>query len=228
LAVLNLSGAGTTALSSGVTRLFVDVTTFGIGQSKGRASPVNYYDIGLLRLGVQGAYYPAVPIDAASMVLDVPFDTTTLGYSLFAGASLRVTESFLVPAHALQPWDRNPLPVVTSYAAGINGGVGPSQAWSYTVPSGRLFLIAAANCEIGRFALPTTVNYGHAYIQINGITAVQVFYSGNTQGSFTRDSLDGGPMVLRAGDLVAGFFQNTDVGGQYFFTLDLAGTEFDA
>jgi hypothetical protein len=35
-------------------------------------------------------------------------------------------------------------------------------------------------------------------------------------------------MVLRAGDLVAGFFQNTDVGGQYFFTLDLAGTEFDA
>jgi len=93
MAVYNLSGAGTQGLTAGTSKLRVEVIVFPSHFSVGRASPPNYYDIGLLRLGDQGSYYPVIPIDATDVLIPCPAGVTTLGYSLFGVTSIRVTEA---------------------------------------------------------------------------------------------------------------------------------------
>jgi len=93
VAVYNLSGSGTQGLTPGTTKLRVEVITFPLIFSVGRATPPNYYDIGLLRLGDQGSYYPAVAIDATDVLVPCPAGVTTLGYSLFGTTNIRVTEA---------------------------------------------------------------------------------------------------------------------------------------
>jgi hypothetical protein len=92
MAVYTLSGAGTHSITDGTGKLYVEVTIFPATPGAGRASPTNYYDIGLLRLGDTGAFYPAIPIDATDMVIGVPQGVTTLGFSLFGATTIRVTE----------------------------------------------------------------------------------------------------------------------------------------
>lgn len=92
MAVYTLSGSGAQALTSGTGKLYISMVTLPSVLSAGRASPTNYYDIGLLRLGDHGSYYPAIPIDAHDMVVAVPAQVTALGYSLFGAASIQVTE----------------------------------------------------------------------------------------------------------------------------------------
>jgi hypothetical protein len=94
MAVFDLSGGGVQALTDGVTGLFVDVLVFGNGISTGNAIPVNYYGLGLLRLGWHGAYRQVIPIDAATMFITCPSLTDALGYSLLTVTSIRVTEDF--------------------------------------------------------------------------------------------------------------------------------------
>jgi hypothetical protein len=93
VAVYNLSGAGIQGLTAGTQQLRVEVITFPLVYSVGRASPPNYYDLGLLRLGNQGSYYPVRPIDAVEVLMDCPPGVTSLGYSLFGSTSIRVTEA---------------------------------------------------------------------------------------------------------------------------------------
>jgi len=94
MAVYDLTGAGVQGLSSGVAHLFVHVLIFGTPHTIGRATPPNYYDLGLLRLGWHGAYRQVIPIDATDMYITVPDPSDVLGYSLFDVTSIRVTEDF--------------------------------------------------------------------------------------------------------------------------------------
>ncbi len=93
MATYHLSGAGVQGLTSGTLKLFVTVDTFPLVYTVGRATPPNYYGIGLLRLGEHGAYYAAVPIDATDMVMLVPFGADVLGFSLFDRVNITVVES---------------------------------------------------------------------------------------------------------------------------------------
>lgn len=90
----DLSGVGVQALSTSVTRITVAVLAFGTRYSVGEASPANYFKLGLLRFGIGGAYAPATPIDGASIYRDAPAGADALGYSLWPGVSVRVTEVF--------------------------------------------------------------------------------------------------------------------------------------
>lgn len=96
MAVYDLIGSGVIGLSAGVERIFVDVLVFPTNASIGRGVPANYYDLGLLRLGVTGAYGRVIPIDATTMFIDLPAGITSLGYALFNTTAIRVSEDIPV------------------------------------------------------------------------------------------------------------------------------------
>jgi hypothetical protein len=89
-----LSGSGVQTLNSGVGELDITITATGTQTQTGHANPVNRFHVGLLRLGTTFGYYPSVPIDADAMVLPVWPGVTKLGYALFGGATIDVTEVF--------------------------------------------------------------------------------------------------------------------------------------
>lgn len=93
MAVYDLSGSGVQLLSPSITRLFVEVLVFPVGYSIGRATPVNYFDVGLLRVGVDGSYGRVIPIDAGDMFVDLPAGATSLGFNCFDSTIIRVSES---------------------------------------------------------------------------------------------------------------------------------------
>jgi hypothetical protein len=137
MAVYNLTGAGVVGLSSNVDRILVDVQLFTSDDRIGRATPPNYYDLGLLRWGVQGSYGPTLPIDSASMFLDAPAGVTSLGYSLFGTTAIRVTEQFAEPAAGGTHVSG------LSYANTLTTAQGQIQLVSYTVPASRSALLEA-------------------------------------------------------------------------------------
>jgi hypothetical protein len=92
MASYTLTGMGTHAVTSGTTRVWLSVSTFADGSTIGAAYPANYYHLGLLRFAEEGGYRPAFPIDAASMVIDVPPNTDAVGYSLAPGTTITITE----------------------------------------------------------------------------------------------------------------------------------------
>lgn len=158
----NLSGAGVTGLSNNVTRLFVTVTVFGPGYSTGRSAPTNYYHLGLLRLGVQGAYFPSVPIDGASIVLDVPPGVTSLGYSLTPGTAITVQEAFNTYA---------PFPLGGHHLSGLAG--------SPALPNtGVAQVLAAYTVPANRSALLELVVFGAAISNSNNTVTVVVYWNG--------------------------------------------------
>jgi hypothetical protein len=97
MSTYDLSGSGVQALTGGTTRLFLAVTAFPPGVTTGRALPLNYYDVGLLRIGVTGFVGPAFSVDAESMFVDLPSGADSLGYALFAGATVTVREGLPPP-----------------------------------------------------------------------------------------------------------------------------------
>lgn len=163
MAVYNpLAGAGVQGLTPNVQRLIVEVQSYGPGYSTGRAAPQNYFHLGLLRLGVQGAYYPSVPIDGASILLDVPVGVTSLGYSLMPGTSIKVTEVFGVYA---------PFPAGGVHVAGLStiGNI-PDDGTThtligYTVPAGRSALVEQLWIEVALLNASYSVS---VYVQILG------------------------------------------------------------
>lgn len=214
MAVYNLTGSGTVGLTAETTRLIIDVVTFDPNRTIGRATPPNYYDLGLLRLGVQGSYGITQPIDAASMFMDCPEGVTTLGYSLFGQTAIRVTEQFTSdPNTLLQPWDRNPIVVTQSGNANASPNTSRAQLWTYTVPAGLIFRCTLMQVECAPFSTPSAQN-GTAFSQlvINGVGAVIAFATGGgavgQNGGFA-----GGAFDMPAGTVLTAFYQNllTDV-----------------
>lgn len=95
MATFDLAGAGTRGLTSGTTHLFVDLVVLGPGYSTGRATPTNYFHLGLIRAMFHGSAYPVIPVDAFNMIIELPRETDGLGWSLTSGTSVHVTEAAL-------------------------------------------------------------------------------------------------------------------------------------
>jgi hypothetical protein len=92
LASYQLAGSGVQSVSIGANRFFVHVDAFPQVFGQGRAIPPNYYDIGLLRFGYQGAFTPAKPIDARDMVIPREDIWDEVGYWLQPGVLITLTE----------------------------------------------------------------------------------------------------------------------------------------
>lgn len=58
----------------------------------GAANPPDYYGLGLIRLGTDHGYLPAIPINADAQLVPCPNGTTIMGYALPPGVEIEVTE----------------------------------------------------------------------------------------------------------------------------------------
>src|SRR5258708_4112279 len=114
----SLSGAGVHAITPGTGWLEVHVTTFPALPGVGRANPANYYELGLLRVGDGTGFWPAQPIEAEHQVVGCPSGTTQLGYALFAGTIIEVTD-----VAGSNPFSG---PVGSTGATGATGAAGPT------------------------------------------------------------------------------------------------------
>jgi hypothetical protein len=97
MAAYNLTGSGVQALTAGTVRLFVEVTTAAQTSGFGKANPLNYYHLGLLRAGVTGFFAAPVPIEGLNTFMDLPSGTDSLGYSLEGGTAITVSEGATPP-----------------------------------------------------------------------------------------------------------------------------------
>lgn len=229
MAVYNLTGAGTVGLTAETSRIVVDVTTFDPNRTIGRATPPNYYDLGLLRFGVQGSFGITQPIDAASMFMDAPDGVTTLGYSLFGQTAIRVTEQFASdPNTLLQPWDRQPTPVVTAANTNAPPSTLTTQLWSYTVPAGKIFRCVAMQVEAAPLSTPGPQNnVAFCLITINGAQSVASFVTGG--GSVSQNGgFAGGALDLPAGVVVAADYYNALTDAIVSVWASIVGYTFNA
>ena len=97
MAAYDLTGSGVQALTAGTVRLFVQVTTAAPASGFGRANPLNYYHLGLLRAGVTGFFAAPVPIEGLNTLMDLPSGTDAIGYSLEGGTAITVIEGSTPP-----------------------------------------------------------------------------------------------------------------------------------
>ena len=95
MATYVFSGQGVQTLTARTTHLFIDVLVLGTGYSTGLAIPVNYFPIGLFRLGINGYFFPVIPLDAFRQVILVPDRCDQIGYYLSTTTSVQVVEDNL-------------------------------------------------------------------------------------------------------------------------------------
>lgn len=231
MAVYTLQGSGVIGINTGTGRLIVEVLVYPRSYSFGKGVPNNYYDIGLLRVGVQGVYFPTKAIDATAMLLEVPQDANNLGYWIADPGTVRVTEvpwQQTVPGWALQPWDRNPVIVQRSGAANVPPNTIPTQLWDYTVPAGKIYRASEIDATVSPFTQPGAQSAVCLMdVRINNVSMCLAIASpGGMVGG--RDTYGGGLMDLPAGTVVSAVYTNnlTDTMCQVF--AGMTGFEFDA
>lgn len=100
MATYSLSGAGTQALSAGVTALNVTVTTLPANAGQGGATPADYYGVGSLRPGNAAAFWEPFNVCGGPQWMPVPYGSTRLGYAITQGAVVSVVEVFTSPPFA--------------------------------------------------------------------------------------------------------------------------------
>lgn len=93
MATYTLSGTGTQTLTAGTTQVYVAVTVVPSSSGIGRANPTSRYDIGLLRFGNASGWWAPVAINGGPQWIGLPFGCDRLGYAVFTGGTITVTEA---------------------------------------------------------------------------------------------------------------------------------------
>ena len=107
MATYSLSGSGIQAITPGTARIYVLVDFIRPDAENGLAAPVNYYHIGLLRAGTSGFYSRVIPVDGENIYADIPTDTDSIGYALFGGSTIVLSEDTPVgPTSAADDFNR--------------------------------------------------------------------------------------------------------------------------
>lgn len=216
MAVYTLNGGGVQSLSAGVTRLLVDVLVFPGNPEVGAASPTNYFHIGLLRVGVNGSYAAVRAIDAASIFIDLPAGATSLGYSLFHGSSIRVTEQFAVPLG-------NATRIKLRASVAVPSGGASNVLLTYTVPAARMARLDVVFAMLlAGLTDPTRIE---AYVDNNLLFFVYSL-GGAAAGHFAQASVIN-PLLVYAGEKVEFDAFNASASATTMIA-SLIGMEFDA
>jgi hypothetical protein len=228
VATYNLSGTGDQALTTGTTRLQVDVTNFRANAQVGDARPANYFHLGLLRVGAGTRYAPVRPIDAASMFIDLPYGATVLSYALFGGTTISVTEQTVGGVGRPMPWDRNPANINNSFHGGIGTEGAETDAWTYTVPAARILALVYATAALVVTQAYTSGFSAFAQIYLNGTLLLRAAEYNVASGSQNRDDLAGGTLYIPAGGVLRASHTIAGTAGTTLVTLGAAGYLFDA
>lgn len=217
-------------MTQGTGLIDFDITVTPPRASLGNAFPDNWYKVGLIRWSDSVSYGEPFPVTGGPSRHEVPPWATQFTYSIAPGGTVTAAETSLATAgmsYQRSPWDRHPLAVVRSYASGVNGQTPTTQVWSYTVPTGRLFMLARANLEVIRAGTATTQALSQGAITLNTVPIAEVAAFNLLNGPGNTDDFSGGGLVSVSGTAFAATVQNNDVGGSLVWVAQLSGTEFD-
>jgi hypothetical protein len=125
---------------------------------------------------------------------------------------------------------RNPLVVSLAFVAFDVAPHAFTQRWSYTVPAGRMALLAFFECGVWRAGAPTTAGRARAQVLIvRGVANVVAIAQITPVSTQNMDSFSSAPlMVLTDGWTVYGYTEDTSTGGTVNYAVSALIQEFDA
>ena len=128
-------------------------------------------------------------------------------------------------------YDRSPLTIHSFFYQSL-GAHGESIRMLYTVPAGRVFLLAGGELTLHRDGVAISNPWASASITLNSASLAadhlsQVIVIVNVLGSRVSTVLGGG-LFLSAGDILRGMTVDYSNGGAVAHALTFSGTEFDA
>lgn len=144
---------------------------------------------------------------------------------LFVGGQVA---SVVNPNTLMQPWDRHPTVWNQRSAVSVAGGVGLTQAWSYTVPAGRILRVEKLSARVIRDAVATAALFVQGSVQTDVGQFLMAHLVSNVLGAETTDSLSASPLDLPAGATIYAQYRNADTGGNATIHLFANGFLFDA
>jgi hypothetical protein len=221
-----LTGSGSLSVST-PRGLLLETTALPQTVSARFSVPWKYSDIGLLTwsspLGVAGW----TPLEFESQVVRLVDDeVTSVGYQLAPGVTLSVTELETPPA-VLAPWDRAAQAVSALYTNDLVAPVSETITWTYTVPTGKKLWLASASSAVQLTTVQSNVGMWRAWIERDSSRLVFANLGTNVAGSWSREDLSSGPVIMSAGSVLQGRISASGSGGKAVFTLAMAGFIFD-
>lgn len=194
-------------------------------------TPLRFHRMGRVAVGAAAGWRQNVDL-VANPQLVFPFDgeDTLLGWTLLAGCTATIDELASSSTYPVRPapWDRG----LTVWSQSANAAPGPTTGtttgWSYTVPAGKVLVLASAMALFGRISLATSAGIAQAIIAVNGFPVVEAADGSNVVGTSVRDALSGGPLYLPAASTVVSTYNNPDVGGLRIVWLLATGYLFNA
>jgi hypothetical protein len=92
MSTYTLSGSGTQTLTANTTAAHLTITTLPAGLPKGRANPVNNFEIGLIRFGDGTGFWEPIPVLGGPQWIGIPNGATQFGYSMLNGSVVSFVE----------------------------------------------------------------------------------------------------------------------------------------
>lgn len=193
-------------------------------------SPSEYHGLGRLNFGNSLGYRPHVQlVTSPQLVYPLDPELTLVSVNMLSGITVTLDEIVRPAAVSVpnMPWDRNPAPLILGGSYFTAGGIGVTQLWTYTVPTGRKLFVAGLHCYTVRQTQATTPGLTYVRALIGGLVACWLAAATNTIGEHTYEESSIG-LVLPAGTVISGDHSSSDVGGQYFSSVQGTGYLFDA
>jgi hypothetical protein len=181
MATYTLTGSGIQAISAPGC-LAIVVTVFPTAYGAGNASPSNWYDLGLLRVGNAQGYLSTVPIDATNLLLPCPAAATHLGYSLKPGVTITAEERAEIPFAGRAAAAIVPNPHVLSTLS--RQSLGQELSADSSVAPGTAAWVGANGCAL----IPLRLE--NAFTSTNGFFVVGTATAGNYDLGVYDDSFN--------------------------------------
>lgn len=209
MASYSLSGSGVQVLTAGTTQLYVVITTRSYPARDGQANPVNRFDQGLIRPGVDGFYYPTIPIDADQQIIDLPAGTTEIGYALLFGGVIRVGEG-------------------AAPAPPVSGSFGYTTVGASTDDiAGNMVWLKATSTPADNATLDHILVYAQQSIPTDSLLAALYTDNAGVPGTLIAGSTTPVPVTSTAQWYSVPLTCAVTAGTQYWFGLHLANTTGD-
>lgn len=225
-----VTGAGQFAIAQPV-GLVVSVSGIPAYVARDPGTPTLYHRLSKIYVGhTLGWQAPIDLVVVPQLVYPLAPELTILRYSFDAGETGTIDEiaSSTSTTSLMQPWDRNPAPLVRQAGWLVAGGAVDTTQFTYTVPALRKLRITGAGVYLVRTTTPSAFSYGRAYLQINGAEWLDAYLIQQAVGLMSKAEMGAGPLDVPAGTVIRAASYNNDTGGNMLQSMWVHGFLFDA
>lgn len=191
-------------------------------------TPIEYHRLARLNLGNSLGYKEHLRLVTSPQVI-YPIDPeyTLLSVNMLSPIVVAIDEiassTTLIPKP--DPWDRSPVAFVQRNVANT-GGIASATLWTYTVPAGRMLVVAAAELTCARQTVATGAGTLSMALRRATIQVAEIFDIENVAGIKQRSEVAPGGLVLFPGEVLSADYANSNTGGNHLVTATATGYTF--